>query len=51
MWSKVPIGNKSKSHRLFNKVIEIKSPDSYFQLMANSGVLVKEDRKERIVNL
>ncbi len=49
---KVSIGNKSKSHRLFNKVIKIKSPDSYFELMAKNGVLVKrEERKEKIFNL
>ena len=49
---KISIGNKSKSHRLINKVIEIHSPDNYFELMAKSGVFVKrEERKEKIVNL
>ena len=49
---KISIGNKSKSHRLINKVIEIHSPDSYFELIAKSGVFVKrEERKEKIVNL
>ncbi len=49
---KISIGNKSKSHRLFNKVIEINSPDYYFDLMVNNGVLVKrEERKEKILNL
>mgnify|MGYP001158132455 FL=1 len=49
---KILIGNKSKSHRLINKIIEIHSPDNYFELMAKSGVLVKrEERKEKIVNL
>ena len=49
---KISIGNKSKSHRLINKIIEIHSPDNYFELMAKSGVLVKrEERKEKIVNL
>ncbi len=49
---KISIGNKSKSHRLINEVIEIHSPDSYFELIANSGVFVKrEERKEKIVNL
>jgi len=48
----ISIGNKSKSHRLINKVIEINSADNYFELMANSGVIVKrEERKEKIVNL
>ena len=49
---KISIGNKSKSHRLINEIIEINSPDNYFELMAKSGVLVKrEERKEKIVNL
>ncbi len=49
---KISIGNKSKSHRLINKVIEIHSPDSYFELIAKSGVFVKrEERKDKIVNL
>ena len=49
---KISIGNKSKSHRLINKIIEIHSPDNYFELMAKSGVFVKrEERKEKIVNL
>ena len=49
---KISISNKSKSHRLINKVIEIHSPDSYFELIAKSGVFVKrEERKEKIVNL
>ena len=49
---KISISNKSKSHRLINKVIEIHSPDSYFELIAKSGVFVKrEERKDKIVNL
>ncbi len=49
---KISIGNKSKSHRLINKIIEIHSPDNYFELMAKSGILVKrKERKEKIVNL
>lgn len=49
---KISISNKSKSHRLINKVIEIHSPDNYFELMAKSGVFVKrEERKEKIFNL
>ncbi len=49
---KISIGNKSKSHRLINKIIEIHSPDNYFELMAKHGVFVKrEERKEKIVNL
>ncbi len=46
---KILIGNKSKSHRLINEVVEIKSSNNYFGLMAKSGVLVKrEERKEKI---
>ncbi len=46
---KIVIGNKSKSHRLINEVVEIKSSNNYFQLMAKSGVFVKrEERKEKI---
>ncbi len=49
---KISIGNKSRSHRLFNKVIEINSPDNYFELMAKNGVLVKrKERKDKILNL
>ncbi len=49
---KITIGNKSKCHRLINKVIEINSPENYFELMAKSGVIVKrKERKEKIVNL
>ena len=49
---KISIGNKSKSHRLINKVIEIHTPDNYFELMAKNGVFViREERKEKIVNL
>ena len=46
---KILIGNKSKSHRLINEVVEIKSSNNYFGLMAKSGVFVKrEERKEKI---
>ncbi len=49
---KIWIGNKSKSNRLFSKVIKIISPDKYFELMASNGVIVKrEQRKEKIVEL
>ncbi len=49
---KIEIGNKSKSHRLFNEVIEINNPENYFELMAKSGVLVKrEERKAKIFNI
>ena len=33
---KIEIGNKSKSHRLLNKVVEIINPDKYFELMKMS---------------
>ncbi len=49
---KLTIGNKSRSHRLINKVIEIQSSDNYFELMAKSGVFVRrEERKEKIKKL
>ena len=49
---KISIGNESKSHRLVNKVVEIQSPDNYFELMANNGILVKREvRKEKIFKL
>ncbi len=48
----IKISNRSKSHRLINEVIEINSPDNYFELMTRNGVLVKrKERKEKIVNL
>ncbi len=48
----IVIGNKSKSHRLINKIIKIDTPDNYFELMEKNGVLVKrEERKDKIVNL
>jgi len=49
---KILIGNKSKSHRLINEVVEIKSSNNYFGLMAKSGVFVRrEERKEKIAYL
>ena len=49
---KILISNKSKSHRLINKVIEIHSADHYFELMAKNGIFAKrEERKEIIINL
>ncbi len=49
---KILIGNKSKSHRLINEVVEIKSSNNYFGLMIKSGVFVKrEERKEKIYYL
>ena len=48
----ISIGNKTKSHRLFNKIIEINNPEIYFELMLKSGVLVKrEERKDKILDL
>ncbi len=49
---RISIGNKSKSHRLFNKFIEINNPDNYFVLMEKNGVLVnREERKGKILDL
>jgi len=48
----IEIGNISKSHRLIDKVVEINSPDNYFEIMAENGVLVKrEERKEKITKI
>ena len=49
---RISISNKSKSHRLINKVIEIHSADNYFELMAKNGIFAnREERKEIIINL
>ena len=49
---RISISNKSKSHRLINKVIEIHSADNYFELMAKNGIFAKrEERKEIIIKL
>ncbi len=49
---KILISNKSKTQRLTNEVIEIHSPENYFEIMAKGGVLVnRKERKEKIVNL
>ena len=49
---KILIGNKSKSHRLLDKSIEIDNPDSYFELMAKNGVLAeRKERKDKIISL
>ncbi len=49
---KIAIGNKSKSHRLINQVIEINNPDNYFELMTDNRILVnRKERKEKIVSL
>ncbi len=48
----IVIGNKSKSHRLFNQEIKIHNPDNYFELMTDNGVLVNRiDRKEKILSI
>ena len=45
----IEIGNISKGHRLIDNVVEIYSPDNYFEIMEENGVLVKrEERKEKI---
>ncbi len=49
---KIKISNKSKSHRLINKVFEIKHPDNFFELLKQNRVLVKRhERKEKIESL
>ncbi len=47
---KISISNKSKSHRLVNKIIEIHSPDNYFELMAKNGIVVKREERKEIIN-
>ena len=49
---KILVSNKSKSHRLQNKVFEISDPDNYFEVMLGAGVVVdRNKRKEKIINL
>ncbi|MBO8204358.1 glycine--tRNA ligase subunit beta [Prochlorococcus marinus] len=46
------ISNKSKSHRLLNKVFEVQNPDNFFELMKQNRVLVERNaRKEKIESL
>ena len=48
----IQISNKSKSHRLINKVIEVQNPDNFFELMNQNRVLVeRQERKEKIESL
>ncbi len=48
----IQISNKSKSHRLINKVFEVQNPDNFFELLKQNRVLVKRhERKEKIENL
>jgi len=48
----IQISNKSKSHRLINKVFEVQNPDNFFELLKQNRVLVKRhERKERIESL
>ncbi len=48
----IQISNKSKSHRLINKVFEVQNPDNFFQLLKQNRVLVKRnERKEQIESL
>ena len=49
---KIKISNKSKSHRLINEVLEVKSPDEFFDLLKQNRVLaVRKERKEKIESL
>ncbi len=49
---KIKISNKSKSHRLINKVFEVQQPDNFFELLKQHRVLVKRhERKEKIESL
>ena len=50
--SKIQISNKSKSHRLINKVFEVQHPDNFFELLKQNRVLVqRNERKEKIESL
>ncbi len=49
---KIKISNKSKSHRLINEVLEVKSPDNFFELLKQNRVLaLRKERKEKIESL
>ena len=49
---KIKVGNKSKGHRLINKLVEIQNTENYFELMSKNGVFVKrKERKEEILCL
>ncbi|MBO6973639.1 MAG: glycine--tRNA ligase subunit beta [Prochlorococcus marinus CUG1434] len=48
----IQISNKSKSHRLINKVIEVQNPDNFLELLKQNRVLVgRQERKEKIESL
>jgi len=48
----IQISNKSKSHRLINKVFEVQNPDNFFELLKQNRVLVeRHERKEKIESL
>ncbi len=49
---KIKISNKSKSHRLINKVLEVHNTDNFFELLKQNRVLaIRKERKEKIENL
>ena len=48
----IQISNKSKSHRLINKVFEVQNPDNFFEILKQNRVLVeRHERKEKIESL
>jgi len=49
---KIKISNKTKSHRLINEVLEVQSPDEFFELLKRNKVIaIRKDRKEKIESL
>jgi len=49
---KIKISNKTKSHRLINKVLEVQNPDDFFELLKlNRVIAVRKERKEKIESL
>jgi len=49
---KIKISNKTKSHRLINKVLEVQNPDEFFELLKRNRVIaIRKERKEKIYSL
>ena len=49
---KIKISNKTKSHRLIHEVLEVHSPDDFFELLKRNRVIgIRKERKEKIESL
>jgi len=49
---KIIISNKTKSHRLINRVLEVQNPDDFFELLKRNRVIaIRKERKEKIESL